>query len=314
MLPLIFPAGVNWFYETQATVLADDLTAQGVPAQAIPSTGIERLNEVNATTVLILNAAECALAARRAGVGEEFVEALSKFDERVLLNYDSIFSRWFKNQLLVRDGLITAIIDIGMMPQTELMVRGIPYLWAPEAFAQSEKEQIQSWSEGRPLPWAVIGHVTADRAAFISSVQSTLGSSGLAFLPPLRPFQKNSGLDHAGLIRVLQNSDLYLWSSHHDYPYHEGFRALHAIIAGAVPAKIDPVSARHFADVPWVYPSLEALSERRQQLGIERMYSLAFEFIERHRTIGQNIADAVDKIAVRRLETQAPFHTSGILL
>lgn len=37
MIPVIAPFGINWFYESQAGNLAEDLSARRLPARAIPS-------------------------------------------------------------------------------------------------------------------------------------------------------------------------------------------------------------------------------------------------------------------------------------
>jgi hypothetical protein len=97
-------------------------------------------------------------------------------------------------------------------------------------------------------------------------------------------------------MRVLEHSDLYIWSSHHGYPYHEGLRALHAIMAGAIPAKIDPLGSNHFGHIPWVYPSLRALQERKDQTGLKTMYALAYSFVASRGTIGSNIARVLGQI------------------
>ncbi|GAB4066256.1 hypothetical protein KHC28_25130 [Ancylobacter sonchi] len=294
MLPIIAPLGLNWFYEDIATNLAQDLTAFGLPAMARSSHDVDALGTQAGGTVLIVNYSECLIAAERAARRGELVAALDAFEHRILVNYDTIYSHWFGNQFPSDAPPITAIADLTMMRQVEApLVRGVPYKWVPEAFSDRERATVRPWEAARPLPWAMLGHATADRAAFLSAAMAALGSDGFAFLPPHRPFDRRSGFEAAEIARVLGRADLYLWSSHHNFPYHEGFRALHAVAAGAVPAKVDPLNAGHFADVPWVYPNLEAVREARERLGLAGLYRQAFDFIEGHGRLAANVAEAI---------------------
>ncbi|MCB4769217.1 hypothetical protein LGR54_11435 [Ancylobacter sp. Lp-2] len=294
MIPVIAPIGINWFYESQATNLAQDLSAFGLAAAALSSSDVAALRAHAGSTVLIVNYSECLITAERAGRRGELVAALGEFEHRVLVNYDTIYSHWFGNQFPADAPPITAIVDLTMVRQVAVpFVRGVPYAWAPEAFSARERAAVRPWQPGRPLPWAMLGHATADRAAFLSAAMEALGSDGLAFLPPHRPFDRRSGFEATEIARVLARSDLYLWSSHHSFPYHEGFRALHAVAAGAVPAKVDPLNAAHFAHVPWVYSSLEAVREARERHGLAGLYQAAFDFIERHGRLAGNVAEAI---------------------
>lgn len=294
MIPVIAPFGINWFYESQADNLAQDLSAYGLPAVAVSSRNVAEIRARAGSTVLIVNHSECLIAAERENRRAELIAALSAFEHRILINYDTIYSHWFGNQFPADASPITAIVDLTMVRQVDIpLVRGVPYVWAPEAFSARERASVRPWEAGRPLPWAILGHATAERAAFLSAAMETLGSHGLAFLPPHRPFERRSGFEAAEIARVLGRSDLYLWSSHHSFPYHEGFRALHAVAAGAVPAKVDPLNAAHFEHVPWVYPHLQAVREAREEFGLAAMYQAAFDFIEQHGTLAGSVARAI---------------------
>ncbi|MBS7542264.1 hypothetical protein [Ancylobacter oerskovii] len=294
MLPVIAPFGINWFYESQAENLAQDLTAFGLPAAALASADVAALRARAGDTVLIVNYSECLIAAERAGRRAELNAALERFEHRILVNYDTVYSHWFGNQFPHDAAPVTAVVDLTMVRQVEVpFIRGVPYAWAPEAFSARERASLGRWQAGRPLPWAMLGHATADRAAFLSAAMETLGGDGFAFLPPHRPYERRSGLEAAEIARVLARADLYLWSSHHSFPYHEGFRALHAVAAGAVPAKVDPLNAAHFAHVPWVYPHLQAVREAKERFGLAALYQAAFDFIERHGRLAANVARAI---------------------
>ena len=297
MLPIVFPSQINWFYELQAHSIAKELVLAGTPARAIAADAVDEAPENPGSAVLIVNLAECILSAERSGQRRQLLSTLHSFERRILLNYDSIYSNWFKRQFEDQPRLITEIFDVCMKPQAKYFVRGLPYSWIAEAFTDSELRSLLDRRPDRPVPWAIIGHATPDRAAFASAAQETLGSSGFAFLPPLRPYQKATGLGDRELMRILERCDFYLWNSHHEFPYHEGFRALHAIRAGALPAKIDPLNWRHFTDVPWVYRSLTDLKERRDRIGLQRLYKEARDFVLHHGTVGRNLAGALRNVA-----------------
>ena len=162
MIPVIAPFGINWFYESQADNLAQDLSAYGLPAVAVSSRNVAEIRARAGSTVLIVNHSECLIAAERENRRAELIAALSAFEHRILINYDTIYSHWFGNQFPADASPITAIVDLTMVRQVDIpWVRGVPYVWAPEAFSARERAMVRPWEAGRPLPWAILGHATA---------------------------------------------------------------------------------------------------------------------------------------------------------
>ncbi len=126
------------------------------------------------------------------------------------------------------------------------------------------------WTVDRPLPWAVIGHINSDRTALVDCLVRSLQPDGFVYLPSLRPFGDNSGLNETQIYAVLARTNLYVWNSHHHHPYHEGLRAIQAVSAGAIrlrSIRFMPISfptCRGFirASTPWCEPDTSEASRR----------------------------------------------------
>ena len=293
MIPVVYPRSINWFYQAQALSLAEDLCAVGVPARAVASEQPWLLADCSPEIALVVSYAETLTAAERAGIDAPFRQAMARFHRRVLLNFDSIQSRWFDKHFVEGPGYFAEILDVGLYRQTaQAEVSGVPFRFVPEAFSAAERARIRPWAPGRSIPWTMLGHATTDRSALVEAALRCLPKNGFVFSPPLRPFTEKSGLNREAIDRVLGQTDFYIWGSHHQHPYHETQRALHAVAAGAIPAKIDPLHSARFA-IPWVYPSLNALLEQRDRQGLDALYGAARRFLEQQGTIGQNVKAAL---------------------
>lgn len=295
-IPVVYPRSLNWFFSAQALAIADDMTAAGVPARAVASDQPWRLDEFDPDTVLVVSFAESLIAAERQGRNVAFLQVLDGFQRRILVNFDSVRSNWFTRHFDNRRGYFSDIIDIGLYRQTlEATIVDTPYHFVPESLARTDKEGMIDWSPGRAVPWTMLGHATRDRSALIEAALRCLPKNGFVFSPPLRPFTDRSGLNRAAIARILRQTDLYIWGSHHLYPYHETQRVLHAITAGAVPVKVDPLHS-HRMNLPWVYPSLEAVLRAREKEGLEGLYTRARATIEQQGTLGENMGEVLARI------------------
>jgi hypothetical protein len=298
LIPIVYPRTINWFYSTQAKAMAEDLTASGIPARAVASDRPGELDECGSEIALLVCFAEALVAAKAQNRSERLLEALDRIDRRVLVNFDSLHSHWFGRHLEDRPDYFSDVFDYGLYRQTvQPSVRGMTYHFVPESLSRAEQATIVPWHPGRPLPWTMLGHATRDRSALIEAILQCLPKNGFVFSPPLRPFTERSGLNRAAITRVLRQTDFYIWGSHHLYPYHETQRALHAVTAGAIPAKIDPLHS-HRVRLPWVYPSLEALLRDRDKHGLEQLYAKARGYIEGQGWLGDNLRDALARMGV----------------
>lgn len=296
LVGIIYPRTINWFYRYQADMVREELIRCGVCSVSIPSDDIASI-ERGGTVALILSYWECSTDAGHFGVEGLFHKAIRSFDRRILLNYDSLSTQYFRRHFIFRPGQLTEIIDVCMMSQTELRtINGIPYRQIPETFCAAELRSVEPWSEGRPLPWSMLGHANAARAALITACLKRIHPGGLVFMPPIRPYTSGAALERNAIHQVLQQTDLYIWGSHHSVPYHEGLRALHAVAAGAVPCKIDPLHHAKFANIPWVYRSLSDLKEACVQVGLAELHRNALAWLEANGTMGPMLIGAMGLI------------------
>jgi hypothetical protein len=287
MIPIVFPVGVNWFNSEQAAVLSRDLTAHGVDARAVSASELLHLSP--GPVVMIVNLAECIQSLFLPKRQKAVIEHLQRFNRRILMNYDVLYSWWFAQQFRCAPDVVTDVFDITMVRQAGRAIGQIPYRWVPEAFAADQLPLIRPWSTGRAVPWVLVGHATPERATFAGALVETIASDGCVYLPPLAPRRMGSGIGQNSITRLLQNADFYVWTSHHRFPFVEGLRALHAIEAGAIPVKIDPFHSSAMRHIPWVYPDLKALARRIDDVGRQAMYDAARQHIEANGTLGGNL-------------------------
>jgi hypothetical protein len=290
---LVYPTGVNWFYERAAHDIRDDLRSHGISAELCGASELVSHSAPPAGgTVLIVSVGECVASLDTPGDTEPFVRRLRGFADRILVNYDCIYTEWFRQHFSFSPDLITCIADVNAVPQTRgASLRGLPYRWIPESLTAQERSSLQDWTPGRPVPWAIAGHATASRAAFLDAAVRYLAPGGFAFLPPHRAYRKETGtIAGAGLDRILSQADIYLWSSHHDHAFHECLRAPHAIRNGAIPAKIDPVFSDRFEGVPWVFRDLTMLRERIESEGLRGLYERCRGFLLGQGDLGDHFA------------------------
>jgi hypothetical protein len=278
---IIYPRDVNWFYEHAARRMDEGLRLQGVSTTLCAAGDFARAGNGTAGTVLIVSLGECLASLPAPHHADTFLGALRRYERRILLNYDCIYSEWFHRHFSAAPGIVTEIADVNVVPQiAEDRLAGVPYRWIPESLTASERATMRPWTPERPLPWAFVGHDAPSRGVLLDCVVRSLGTGGLAFLPALRPYLEGSGtLTGRSLDRVLEHSQLYIWNSHHEYPFHEGVRAPHALRNGAIPAKIDPLFSHRFAGVPWVFPDVHGLKAAVEALGLRAFYERCRSFL-----------------------------------
>jgi hypothetical protein len=307
MLLILYPPGVNWFYETLAHHVRDELALEGRDARLITpaefiSIPIETFGD--AQDLLIINLFECAHSiggpiggsARSVDALKTLRERLPKFRRRILLMLDGIYTSWFTAQMNVAQGTLSDVFDLCMVPQTDRPnLGGCRYTWIQESLTRYEREHLVAHDVERPLIWSMIGHATRDRADIANVLAHSLSPSGFVFMPGLRPFYQEGShnLSADALDRVLRKTRYYVWTSHHRVPYHEGLRSLHAIRNGAIPVKIDPLFAHVFRDIPWVYPSVTAFTQAIETIGQQAMFQRSLKYAMDRGTVGEHLAKAL---------------------
>ena len=289
---IVFPRDVNWFYERFAERIQTELNDHGIRTELCAARDLCGRDDTRAPVALLLSPKECIASLPAPDQEPRLLGAIASFKRRILVNYDCIHTDWFLGQFTLQEDLITEIADVNMLPQTEASsLCAVPYHWIPECFTTPERATIRARTGARPLRWAVVGHSTPPRAALVDALVRRIGPQGFTFLPPHRPYRSGTGtLTEENLNRVLRQADLYVWISHHEYPYHECLRALQAISNGAVPAKVDPLFSDQLAEIPWVFRDVESLAEQVEAFGLDGLYKRCADFVLGRGSLGEHLA------------------------
>lgn len=293
---VVYPDLGNFFYETLARRLACAAISSLSDHEQIrlePASALGDLDDdwLATATALVVNPAECALS------GPSGLKRLNRAHRRIAVLADHVQTNWFAIQFDA--GLqIDAIIDVGFVPQEHDNPSGVPYIFLYNAPLHDEADKIKKQVPGsRPLTWALIGHATSERAALADALVQDLGPSGVVFLPSLRPVRAHGGLlSPAALDRLLSAASCYVWCSHHRWAYYESFRFLDAMLAGAVPCKIEPRHFESLAGVPNIYRSVGELGERLAEVGPESMFDAARQHYLARGTLEEHLARALARV------------------
>jgi hypothetical protein len=286
---IVYPTLGNAFYLGLARRLADAASGLGIDTKLIGSSELNCLSRSWATSVpvLIVSPNECFLS------GPEMMASLDRAPFRAAVLADCVGTQWYRNTFLL-DIEFDLVVDIGFLDQD--LVRpfhSVPYHLL---FNSPLPEEATAISQARPgsrgLPWTLIGHLTTDRLALAEGLSSSLGPWGFLFLPRLRPVRASEGmLSPAALHRVLQNTNCYVWCSHHTLPYYESFRFLDAVIGGAVPCKIDPWGLSELGGLPNVYASVPELAADLGERSTEGLFKSSRDFALSNGTFTQHLGD-----------------------
>ncbi len=296
---VVYPDKGNVFYETLARRLATAASSAiglGGGDDQIRLEAASSVQDVDpvwlkSATALVVNPAECSLS------GSRDLARLERARRRIAVLADHVHTDWFAAQFETHLE-IDAVIDVGFVPQEHEQPSGLPYIFLYNAALQGEAEQIRAQSPGpRPLPWAVVGHSTPERAALAKDLVDHLGAEGIVFLPSLRPVRAGGGmLSPAALGRVLSTSSLYVWCAHHRWAYYESFRFLEAMLAGAVPCKVESRHLDALAGLPNVYSSVAELAEHVRERGAGAMFEDARSYYLGQGNLGDHLGRALSRV------------------
>jgi hypothetical protein len=296
---IIYPRGLNWFYEEAARQIHTDLAAHGVAARRCSALEALSLPPPDpGSVVLVVSLRESVVSLGPEHAEAELARWLEHAGRCVLVNYDCIYTDWFHAHFTLAPGLVTDVMDVNVVPQTRAgTLAGVPYFWIPESMTSEERASIAPWTPGRPVHWAVAAHNSARRAVLVAEALRHLGTRGFAFVPRHRPYGQTTGtLDGPTLDRLLARTDIYVWNTHHPYPYHECLRAPQAIRNGAVPFKVDPEFAYRFSDVPWVFPDFESFLGAVDEAGLGSLHERCRDYLLARAPFGAHLAEALRQI------------------
>jgi hypothetical protein len=258
-LIVIYPERGNAFYGQLARRVANACNGLASEVRLMSAAEFGDADKVGLRKViaLVICPAECALS------GDRVLKGLNDTARIVAVAADSVKTPWYASQYSSLDR-VDAFCDIGFIDQSRWNpIADVPYHFVFNAGLEEEIETLQTLTPTeRPFAWALIAHITPDRARLGNDLITRLGTEGFLFLPSLRPVRPGEGmLSPNALRRLLRRTSCYVWRSHHTYPYYESFRFLDAILAGAVPCKIDSMAEATLLAIPNVYSSVDGLSE-----------------------------------------------------
>jgi hypothetical protein len=192
-----------------------------------------------------------------------------------------------------------ALVDVGFVSQeAKAADLPVPYQFlfnGPTRF-QRRALQAEASDEKRSIPWTLVGSMVKKRAELVAELVEKVDPGGFVFMPKSRVPKRKALLatDHwrmspFGLARVLRRTRYYVWCSGHEFKHYESFRFVDALLAGAVPCKIDEEGPWKDTRIPCVFPSVEGFKECIDKEGFDRMFADAREFYLTRGLLSENL-------------------------
>lgn len=236
--------------------------------------------EVSAATLIIISPFRCL---GSSGNQPAFLSRVATAHKRILASLGPVEDPWYEKRFTspIR---FDAVFDLGFVSQADRhRVSDVPYHFVFNGLT-SEEERILtnlSYSEGRCIPWALVGDRNQTNFDLLAKLlEHQVDPGGFCFLHP-RLHAKNKAhrmLSGLGLSKVLSKTSYYLWASDYPFAYYESLRFVYALLAGAVPCKIDSCYLWENVEIPNIFPSVRSFQTKVQAEGYSSMYSSAREF------------------------------------
>jgi hypothetical protein len=294
---IVYPSRGSAFHETFARRLAA-AADEGLRGALVRSSAeVSEMDEeqLAGATLGIVSPWECA---QFVGNRERFFARLSAAKKRITVLAEAVEIKWFSWQfrLPIR---YDALIDVGFASQKHKLPPSfdLPYHFLFNGPTREEERTIKaaSTSSKRPIPWAFVGHIREDRARLASELVEELDPGGFVFLPTAGAgVRKGKGMiSPSSLANVLSKTRYYVWRSHHEFAYYESFRFIEAILAGAVPCKVDVGGTWKQPGIPNVFPSVQALRRCIESEGFPSMLGAAREFYLSRGRLADHLEEAL---------------------
>lgn len=300
-LVIIRPQSGNIFYDMLGRRLERacrevSLSATGYSAAEVCVMEEGRLTD---KTVAMVQPAQCYFRMReKHRLSQRIAEARS----RIAVVAESVETEYFENQFKVPLSF-DVLLDVGFVSQEDKvrLLEGfeVPYRFLQHGPTLEDKQRLeQTRVSGREIPWATVGHNRPERSRLTRDLMRSLDPGGFAFLPPegLLVGEGNGMIGPEALDALLQKTRYYVWESLHEHAYYESFRFREAILAGAVPCKIDATAALRTwgaSAIPGVFPSVEALAETVREQGFEAMREAATNFYLSRGLLSEHLREAL---------------------
>jgi hypothetical protein len=237
----------------------------------------------------------CAAASRDRS---EFFAKLTAASRRIAISAEAVEDTRYVQQLRLPVDF-DAVFDVGFVSQRDKHPNSnVPYYFVFNGPTRQEEQIIAELppSQERPIPWAVVGHQNPEHLRLVAGlIDYKLYPGGFVFLQPLSQMRKGRApLNSSELSAVLSNTNYYLWSSQHSSTYYESFHFVEALLAGAVPCKIDGVHFWENSEIPGIFPSVQSFCEKvREEGSWPSMYCLARNFYMSKGSLAEHLEEAL---------------------
>ena len=281
---IIYPQSGASFYEMLGRRLEAACEEISVGATAVSAEEILGMAEdrLSGAAVAVVQPHQCYFGLNDK---QKFSRTVSRAAKKIAVTAESVETVYFENQVKV-PVQFDALLDVGFVSQKEKLGRQgdfeVPYRLLMHGPTGAERQRIEQVSaSGKEIPWATVGHDRPGRSKLARDLMQSFDPGGVVFLPPegILVSQERGMIGPSGLDALLQKTRFYVWQSLHDFAYYESFRFREAVLAGAVPCKIDATAGSWGADgIPGVFRSVESFVDTVRELGFEAMRESAKEF------------------------------------
>ncbi len=213
----------------------------------------------------------------------EFFAKLAAASRRIAISTEAVEDARYGQQFRLPVDF-DAVFDVGFVPQSDKhTVSDVPYYFVFNGPTKREEQVISESpsSQERHIPWTVVGHQNPEHLSLVAElIDYKLYPGGFVFLQSSSRMRKGGApLSPSELAAVLSKTNYYLWCSRHSSAYYESLHFVEALLAGAVPCKIDGGCFREIYEIPGIFPSVQSFCERVREEGAwPSMYRSAREF------------------------------------
>jgi hypothetical protein len=252
--------------------------------------------ELSRTTLFVVSPGQCVEAS---GDESAFLSTVASARKRILAAAGPVEGPWYVARLS-KGICFDTVFDIGFVSQKEQHseVSDLPYHFVFNGLTREEEACATkpAHPEVRTIPWVLMGSKNdRHRDLLLELFNNKVDPRGLCFL--IAPLGSNTAvqpmLSSSGLSAVLSRSRYYLWGSDRGVSYYESFRFVRALLAGAVPCKIDPDYPREGLDIPGIYPSVSTFQTEVEGEGYRALYRRARIFYASKGGLAEHLSKAL---------------------
>src|SRR5215212_7321578 len=252
--------------------------------------------DLSRTTLFVVSPGSCV---ETSGDEPAFLSTLASTQKRILASAGPVEGPWYMARLS-KGICFDAVFDIGFVSQRDKHsdVSDLPYHFVFNGLTREEEPFAtkSAHPEERTIPWVLLGSKNdRHRDLLVELYENKVDPRGLCFL--LAPLRSNTAtqpvFSSSGLSAVLSKARYYLWGSDRGVSYYESFRFVRALLAGAVPCKIDPDYPRKALDIPGIYPSVSSFQTEVQYEGYRALYRRASNFYASKGGLAEHLSKAL---------------------